>query len=760
MAQGDKLIKLEGLKEVYQSLKSVADITNEAVFGTSAADFPLQFENGTYEFTAVGKELIKYYGGGYDLTRKVIKSTTFNATCRVHITAKEGYVFVAYPAENGVIVASSGYVTEYTMYPGRQYGMILRSTGGTDDISGIDVSDIIEIEYESNADAMTEKLGNDLRAVTDQPENICYVTPGAAGRVGTNTYFRQSAGNKDVLEFYGKSNGLGNINAFNGSIQAGTNSIEPTRYLTPGKYTVYFTRSTDNLKVCRTATTGANRTTVLNGSTVTAGENGLSVFIHIDSGADFGTSENPSTISIRIYRGENVPDVVTAVDRVAREKIGTPTVYVAADGNDDNNGSSASPVATVNRALAMGAKTIYVSGGVYRQRIDMSYARHGEISILNCTPTLKAVFMSPDSVIAESETAVSGYTKVYSAPTNKTFDSNNLWIYQDGVPDVSTEITAEKRMPEQRGQQYRCMDTRIVKASAQTLEDALTEIENAAGYKWYIDSGTLYFSRPTEITADHPLCGSFSTSFITNKPAEMSLRASGIDVKYMTFNVNLMEEAVITDCSAANVFGSGAFVLDKTREATFIRCEASRCVTGTNGDGFNGHSDNTGDTFAHQTTATFIECWSHDNRDDGVSLHERSEFTVIGGLYEQNPYGGGVTPANGSHCTCYGVYARDNGDGGFLYMNNTSAAEGGVGGQIKCINCVSETNGTAGGFKITATGNKGIMIGCKAIGERSGYYVSDAGSSMVLTDCGAANCTNAKGGQTAVISVVNTSVVE
>ena len=333
MAQGDKLIKLEGLKEVYQSLKSVADITNEAMFGTSAADFPLQFENGTYEFTAVGKELIKYYGGGYDKTRKVIKSTTFNATCSVHITAKEGYMFVAYPAENGVIVATSGYVTEYTMYPGRQYGMVLRSTGGTDDISGVDVSDIIEIEYESNADATAEKLGNDLRAVTDQPENICYITPGAVGRIASGTYFRQSAGNKDVLECYGQSNGLGNANPYNGSIQAGTNSVELTKYLAPGKYTVYYTRSTADLKVCRTETTAASRITVANGSIITAGENGLCVFIHVDGGVNLGTSENPSTISLRIYRGENVPDVVTAVDRAARNIIAPVLNDMVADTN-------------------------------------------------------------------------------------------------------------------------------------------------------------------------------------------------------------------------------------------------------------------------------------------------------------------------------------------------------------------------------------------------------------------------------------------
>ena len=438
--------------------------------------------------------------------------------------------------------------------------------------------------------------------------------------------------------------------------------------------------------------------------------------------------------------------------------------YVGPDGSDDNPGTSAYPYATINKALSEGASRIMVKGGNYSQQIDMSLAKHDGIEIFNVAPTKKAVFYAPDCTIATSESSVSGYTRVHSAATSKTFTDNNIWIFQDGAADTSTEISAAERQPEQRGYKYRCYDTVIKKCSATSLSDALAEIENATDYRWYLDSGTLYFSRPETVSASKPICGSFGTSFFTSMNRKYSIRMTGIDVKYMDVHIVYTANSVIKDCSCVNVFASTCFDVSRAVGAVFINCEAARCYTGTNGDGFNGHSLNADDAFAHQTTATFINCWAHDNRDDGISLHERSEFMVIGGLYEYNANGGGITPANGSHCTCIGVTARKNGEGGFLYMNPASTSEGGVGGQMKCIDCVSQSNNTwasvaSAGYKINSAGNKGILVNCKALDEDNAYYVTDNDGALVLIDCGARNCTTVKGGVTANISVQNTTLV-
>ena len=128
-------------------VEETKSLTIPALYGNVGSDFPLEFENGTYHYTTTGKELEKFYGSGYNLTRKVIKTTTFDAPCEVQLKAKTGYEFRIFLARNGVITADTGIISEYTMSPGQQYGMILKSTNGNDDISAVKTSDIIEINY-------------------------------------------------------------------------------------------------------------------------------------------------------------------------------------------------------------------------------------------------------------------------------------------------------------------------------------------------------------------------------------------------------------------------------------------------------------------------------------------------------------------------------------------------------------------------------------------------------------------------------------
>ena len=229
-------------------------------------------------------------------------------------------------------------------------------------------------------------------------------------------------------------------------------------------------------------------------------------------------------------------------------------------------------------------------------------------------------------------------------------------------------------------------------------------------------------------------------------------------VEYMAFNVGGMSRASLKDCKASNVYGAGAFVYDKSASIEFVRCEAARCYYGERGDGFNGHSANTGDPFSKQTTALLVDCWAHDNADDGYSDHERSETTIIGGLYEYNGKAG-VTPAGGSHCTCYNVISRKN-YRGFLYTNSAVAEEGGKGGQMMCIGCVADNNNrdasTQVGFAVSGAGNSALLINCKSIGHRVGYLCGET-SGMRLVDCGSLNDTAVKSGSNIVVE--NTALV-
>lgn len=471
------------------------------------------------------------------------------------------------------------------------------------------------------------------------------------------------------------------------------------------------------------------------------------------------SKSNPDHRTIHIRR------TVSVKEYYVDGQVNPSAFFVSTTGDDDNDGLSASnPKATINSALESGAETILMFGGVYAQTIDLTKCQHPRIRIAAYEKNKKTVIKAPDAVLTDSATQVSGYTKVYSATCDKTFNTNNVWIFQDGVADAETEITDAERHPLQRGYQYRCSDTKIAKCSSSALSDALAEIEAADDYRWYLDDGIIYFSTPAAVSASNPICWSSGTGLFSGNTRGMAIEMVGIDIKYLIVNLNDAMSADIENCSSGNVYGNGCFTHDGVASARFTHCEAYRGFKGTNGDGFNAHGVTTGDTYAHQVYGLFIDCWAHDNMDDGVSDHERCESAVIGGLYEYNRYGGGVTPSYGSHCTCNGVYCRKNGDGGFLYMDSASAAEGGIGGQLICYNCVAENNilwpeHTPSGFKINGDNNRAILVNCKSIGQDYGYYITNVTTFAKLIDCGVLDCGHITGGRNNNFTKTVTTIV-
>lgn len=440
----------------------------------------------------------------------------------------------------------------------------------------------------------------------------------------------------------------------------------------------------------------------------------------------------------------------TLEDRI--NNLNNEILYVATNGNDNNNGSYRKPLATINKALELGAKKVLLFGGVYKQTVNCDKSQHSVIEIMRCEPTKKVTILYPNSVISESGTLVNGYTKVYSCLTDKIFSNNNSWIYQDGIPDQSTIIEDVERMPQQRGLAYRCRDTKIIKCISSLLEDALTEIENSDNYKWFLDSGTLYYSSPQALSSNHPLCGSFNKGFIQSVSGK-SLCLTGIDIKYMYLNVSETISSEISDCSVSNVFGDGCYRYNAALNVKFEKCEAANCIaTSTTGDGFNAHSTNSDDADSHQTSTILIDCWSHDNNDEGYSDHDRCETTIIGGLFEHNG-NAGLTPAAGSHCTCYNVVSQYNGEG-FSTLISTSISEGGIGTQLVCHNCIAKNNKLYG-FKSQSDGNTMILFGCNSIGNPTAFCTS-SNAKMILYDCVASDYTTLKDG---TIQVKNGTIV-
>ena len=415
-------------------------------------------------------------------------------------------------------------------------------------------------------------------------------------------------------------------------------------------------------------------------------------------------------------------------------------------------------MATVNHALADGGRIIVLAPGVYNQTVDLTNARYGEVSLRPSAINDRVIFRPSSAVASAEEEAVSGYTRVYMFQMEYSFAAANTFLFQDGVPDASTQILDADRHPLQRGYAYRCQDTAIRRTAATTLSEALSEIENDSAFKWFSDGTTVYFSRPETVSEQHPICMSRGGALFSGGSRAITLHLDGIEAKYIKINVNNTCSATLKNCKCTNVFGDGCFTFNGALSVEFRKCEAARGFSGNYGDGFNGHSGDNGDAFAYQTNALFVDCWSHDNRDDGSSDHERCESTYIGGLFENNAYGGGVVPALGSHTTCYNTYCRKNGQGGFVYVDQPVQAEGGVGGQIACYGCLSDDNNSesassqVGGYVLLGKNNRATLVNCVAVGEKTGYYVKDATSGMILVSCEAINCTRNKGGQTANIT--------
>lgn len=437
-------------------------------------------------------------------------------------------------------------------------------------------------------------------------------------------------------------------------------------------------------------------------------------------------------------------------------------VFVSPSGYDVNDGTLEFPFASVNRALKQ-SNNICILPGVYRQAIDLSNSYGGTVRLLSYDPTGLVQFEPRDTQLCTTAEAESGYTKVKKASVTATFESGNKWIFQEGVADATTLISDSERLPLQRGYEYRCPDTKIELCTSTTLSDALNEIEASTDYMWFYDATNhiLYFSCPAAVSTSNPIKASFGHTLFSNATRRHTLILCGIEARYMAINVSETTQSEVIDCKASNVFGAGAFVYDRVLGGKFVRCEASRCFYGNNGDGFNGHSSNTGNRYAKKTTIHLVDCWSHDNFDDGYSDHERSETSIVGGLYEYNGKAG-VTPSYGSHCTCYNVYSRHN-NHGFYYTGTAEEAEGGKYGQMLCYGCVAEANDkvdNGSGFNVDGVGNTALCVNCKSIANQYAYRAGYNDNYLTIIDCGALN--NLKGekaGRVQNILAKNTTIV-
>ena len=444
------------------------------------------------------------------------------------------------------------------------------------------------------------------------------------------------------------------------------------------------------------------------------------------------------------------------------------TIYIAPNGNDSNDGlTSSTPKQTVDAALDAGATTILCLFGlhnaIYKQKIDLSKAKNNYLTISPAEGVEEVVFVGDNSLVTESEEKVEGYTYVYSSDYTDVSALIGQTLYMYDVPDENTLISDSERHSVQKGREYRMMDLLL------TYVSSINDVDTNSAYRFTVDENTnkIYFNRPSSIPVNpyHPLfkrCVSNNaqeTLFINNdKVPNLKLTMANVSVKFVTLNINNLINPKLIECSggyaSAYAMGQGSITFHSSVGAELIRCEA---YGNDGGDGFSGH----GIGGFSNVTATLIDCWSHDNDDDGISTHYGGKLTIIGGLFEYNGKAG-VTPAVTTQCTCHNVYSRQNYTG-FMVLN-----AGGVTAIRNCVcyNCIAENNnrGIYNGTTINHTGflskdegSNMLLVNCKSIGDEYGYK-AEAGTTMRLIDCSASGNTTVKSGDGTII-INNTSSV-
>lgn len=431
-------------------------------------------------------------------------------------------------------------------------------------------------------------------------------------------------------------------------------------------------------------------------------------------------------------------------------------VYVDAVNGDDTNPGTTESAALATFAAAFsktGVDTTIILIGDTTERLNIkTKSNQRSVHLIGKRGLVNRIICGTK---IDSGTLVAGTTNVYQTPLSSFSTADRFQLFQHEVFDESTLIPDNERHPLQRGKTYRCDSTKITRVTS------LDAVKTSEGYTFFYDTdaqmlyvkikeGTTLAANPVYIPGGSGIFGN---------DGSVAFEMVNIECWYGSISLRSCHGGRAIDCAAKYAFGGGAWSWDAAIGVELIRCEAARAFSGsTTGDGFNAHSTTTDPALAKHTVATMIDCWSHDNNDDGYSDHERCETTIIGGLFEYNVKGG-ITPSYGSHDTIYNAYCRKQADNGIALVGSAKATEGGRGSQIFAIGCICENNKInyyVSGDKSGTDENFGKFVNCISLNARYGY-LCQTNARIELNNCTDSGSSTAKSGN---VIVNNAALVE
>lgn len=432
-------------------------------------------------------------------------------------------------------------------------------------------------------------------------------------------------------------------------------------------------------------------------------------------------------------------------------------VYVdAVNGNDTNPGTTESTaLATFAAAFSKtGVDTTIILIGDTTERFNIkTKSNQRSVRLIGKQGLVNRIICGTK---IDSGTLVAGTTNVYQTPLSSFLNADRFQLFQHEVFDESTLIPDNERHPLQRGKTYRCDSTKITRVTS------LDDVKASEGYTFFYDEdaqmlyvkikeGTTLATNPVYIPGG---------SGISGNDGSVAFEMVNIECWYGSISLRFCHGGRAIDCAAKYAFGGGAWSWEAAIGVELIRCEATRAFSGSStGDGFNAHSTTTGPALAKHTVATMIDCWSHDNNDDGYSDHERCETTIIGGLFEYNVKAG-LTPAFGCQDTIYNAYCRKQVNNGIALVGGATAEEGGRGSQIFVIGCICENNANnyyVSGDKSVNDENFGKFVNCISLNGTQYGYLCGNNARIELNNCTDSGSPTAKSGN---IVVNNAALVE
>lgn len=431
-------------------------------------------------------------------------------------------------------------------------------------------------------------------------------------------------------------------------------------------------------------------------------------------------------------------------------------VYVDAVNGDDTNPGTTEGAALATFAAAFsktGVDTTIILIGDTTERLNIkTKSNQRSVRLIGKRGLVNRIICGTK---IDSGTLVAGTTNVYQTPLSSFSTVARFQLFQHEVFDESTLIPDNERHPLQRGKTYRCDSTKITRVTS------LDAVKTSEGYTFFYDThaqmlyvkikeGTTLAANPVYIPGGSGIFGN---------DGSVAFEMVNIECWYGSILLRSCHGGRAIDCAAKYALGDGAWSWDAAIGVELIRCEAARALgDSTTGDGFNAHSTTTDPALAKHTVATMIDCWGHDNNENGYSDHERCETTIIGGLFEYNVRGG-ITTAYGGHDTIYNAYCRKHVDNGIALVKSAKAEEGGRGSQIFAIGCICENNKVnyyVSGDKSGTDENFGKFVNCVSLNAHYGYFCG-TNARIELNNCTDSGSSTAKSGN---VIVNNAALVE